>query len=339
MKYICGCLLLTFLTGFCNNLYAQTTAAAIRGKIVTENQLPAEYAAVLLLKFQDSSIIHSVVVGRNGLFQFNNLTPGDYLLLASKIGYNKLNAGPFHITANQILVVNDLVLKAGSKQLAEVSISSSRPDVEVKPGKVILNVNNSLMAAGNSVFEILRQSPGVRVDNSNNINISGRQSALITIDGKPIGLTGDDLAGILKGMPSNMIDRIELITAGSAKYDASGGGIINIVLKKGKNAGSNVTVIGTAGYGKYYKSNAGIVFNNRAEKFNIFGSYNFSDDKTFRNINTDRIINFNNLLSDYHTDYNNIEKSYNNTFSIGTDYFISPNQTVGFLVNGTSKDG
>ena len=152
MKFIIRCLLSTILTGFNSYLYAQTTAASIRGEIITENQLPAEYSTILLLKFQDSSIVNSVVVGRNGLFQFNNVTPGDYLLLVSKIGYEKLKAGPFHVTTNKTMVVNDLVLKAGAKQLAEVSILSNRPDVEVKPGKVILNVGNSLMAAGNSVL-------------------------------------------------------------------------------------------------------------------------------------------------------------------------------------------
>ena len=111
---------------------------------------------------------------------------------------------------------------------------------------------------------------------NNNISIIGRQSALITIDGKSTNLTGDDLASVLKGIQSNTIDYIELITGGSAKYDASGGGVINIVLRKGKNNGANASVTGTAEtYGKYYKSNAGVVFNDRTDKFNIFGNYNY----------------------------------------------------------------
>ena len=135
-----------------------------------------------------------------------------------------------------------------------------------------------------------------------------------------------------------MIDRIELITSGSAKYDASGGGIINIILKKGQNTGANATVTATGGYGKYYKGSTGIVFNDRTDKFNIFGNYNYSANKTFHDFTTDRGINFNNAFSEYNVDYNSVQKNYNNTFGFGADYFISPGQTIGFLVNGSITD-
>ena len=139
-------------------------------------------------------------------------------------------------------------------------------------------------------------------------------------------------------MQANTIEKIELVTAGSAKYDAAGGGVINIVLKKGKNLGFNATVTGTAGYGKYYKALGGVVFNNRTEKFNVFGSFNTLNNKAFHDFMTDRVINYNNVISDYHVDYNGLLNNHSNSFSFGTDYFLSSKQTLGFLVNGDFRN-
>lgn len=337
MKFLVGCLFSAFLVCLFTNSHAQVLTSSIQGKVLTESTLPSEGSTIILLKYKDSSIVSSTVTDKNGLFQFEGIQPDSYLLLVTAVGYNKSYTGPYRVAAGQTFIAADIKLKPSATQLKEVSVVSNRPDVEVKPGKIILNVQNSLLAEGNSAYDILRQSPGVRVDNSNNISIVGRQSALITIDGKPTSLTGDDLIGILKGMQSSTIDRIELITSGSAKYDASGGGIIDIVLKKGQNTGTNATVTGTAGYGKYYKSNAGIVFNDRTDKFNIFGNFTFTDNKTFHNFVTDRSINYNNIISDYNVDYNSVQKGNNNNFSIGTDFYLSPTQTIGFLVNGSIR--
>ncbi|WP_431199798.1 outer membrane beta-barrel family protein [Mucilaginibacter sp. P19] len=89
-----------------------------------------------------------------------------------------------------------------------------------------------------------------------------------------------------------------------------------------------------AGYGKYYKSTAGIVFNNRTSKLNIFGNYTYDNNKGTRTITTNRNITYNETLSNYDVDYNNIQKTTNHNFKIGADYTINPKQTIGFLVSG-----
>jgi hypothetical protein len=339
MKVLIVCLFSAFLAGLNVNLYAQIKPSAIYGKVLTDKRLPADAATIVLLKYSDSSIVSSTITANNGVFQFTGVPPDNYLLLVRAVGFNKSYSGPYLVKTGQTVNAPDIILSPGAQQLKEVSVISSKPEIEVQPGKVILNIQNSLLAEGNSAFDILRQSPGVHVDNSNNISITGRQSALITIDGKPTNLSGDDLVSILRTMQSNTIDRIELITSGSAKYDASGGGIINIVMKKGQNTGVNGAISSGVGYGKYGKSSAGIVFNDRTDKFNIFGNYNYSYNKTFHDFTTDRVIGYNNILSDYNTDYNSIQNIYNNVFSLGTDFFISPNSTIGFLVNGSITDG
>lgn len=337
MKVKVGCLLSAFLAVLFCNVYGQATTCSIQGKIITETKSQAEAATVILLKSRDSSIVSSTIAAKNGIFRFGSVPPDSYLLLVTAVGYSKLYSGPYNVESNQNLKVGELTIKASSNQLKEVTVLSTRPEVEVKPGKITLNIPNSLTADGSSALEILRQSPGVRVDNNSNINIIGRQSALITIDGKTLNLSGDDLAAYLRSIQSNMIDRIELITAGSSKYDASAGGIVNIVLRKGNNIGANGTVTATGGYGKYYKSVLGATFNDRTDKFNVFGSFSHVADKTFHDFTNDRIINFDGLSSNYHVDYNGIQKSKNNNFRVGADFFIAPKQTIGFLIDGFSR--
>lgn len=335
MRLLIGCLFSAFLACLFSTSHAQVAEAVLEGRIVTENGTPADASTVVLLKSRDSSIVTSAIADNTGIFHFADLQAGSYLLLISKAGYKKMYAGPYNTVSGETFITPRIVLKQLVQSLSEVSVVSNRPDIEARPGKLILNVQNNLSAQGNSAFDILRQSPGVRVDNSNNINIIGRQSALITIDDKPVNLSGEDLVAVLRGIQASTIDRIELVTGGSAKYDASAGGIINIVLKKGKNNGFNGSFTGVAGYGKYHKSNAGIVFNARTNKFNIFGNYSYSDNKNVHNITTDRNINFNDTLSNYHTDYNSLQAIHVNTFGLGTDFYLSKTQTIGFFVNGS----
>jgi outer membrane receptor protein involved in Fe transport len=337
MRLLIGCFFSAFLACLFFASNAQVLPAVLEGKIKAENGSPADAATVVLLKSQDSSIVTSAVADGKGAFHFAGLPAGGYILLISKAGYQKIYAGPYSVKTGQAFTAQ-ITLKQLVQNLNEVSVTSTRPDIEAQPGKLIINVQNNLLAQGNSAYDILRQSPGVRVDNSNNISVIGRQNALILINGKPTNLSGEDLAGMLRGMQANTIDRIELITGGSAKYDASGGGIVNIILKKGQNTGFNGTFTAAAGYGKYYTGNTGIVFNDRTDKFNIFGHYNYSADKTFHDFTNDRIINFDNITSGYNTNYNSVQKHNVNAFGIGMDYYLSRTQTIGFLVNGFITD-
>lgn len=337
MKVLVGSTCFAFMVCFCCNLYAQIAPSAIKGKILTETRTSAEGVTVVLLKYRDSTIVNSTITTKSGLYQFTGIPPDSYLLLVSNIGYSTFYTGPYQLVSGQSTNVPDIKLNASTNLLKEVSVVSSRPVIEVKPGKIILNIQGSTLSAGKSAFDILKDSPGVRVDNNNNISVVGRQNAMITIDGKPTNLTGDDLVGILRGMQSGTIDYIELITSGSAKYDASAGGIVNIVMKKGKNNGTNGSLNAMAGFGKYYKSSTGIAINSRNDQFNIFGNFDYSDNKSFHDFTLNRLINYNNVLSDYHIDYNSVSKINNAAFRLGADYFISANHTIGILIDGSSR--
>ncbi|MCQ6958183.1 outer membrane beta-barrel protein [Mucilaginibacter aquariorum] len=334
MRVKFGCFFIAFLTSLFSFCYAQTGSSIIRGNVLIQNNQAAEAATVVLLNLPDSSVVMSALVNYKGAYQFLNVPAGAYTILATRLGYKKAYSPAHTVKTGQTIIIPNIQLTAINNELKEVSIVAKTPYVEVRPGKTIINPAASIIADGQSVLDILRQSPGVRVDNGDNISVSGRQGALILIDGKVTNLSGADLAALLKSTQGSNVDRMEIITGGSPKYDAAAGGIVNIVMKKGKNVGTNGTYTASAGYGKYYKANTGIAFNNRTDHYNIFGSYNLSAYKTFKNFDTDRKITYQGVQSNYNTMYRSVYDNLTNNFRLGTDFFPSPGQTIGFLVSG-----
>jgi len=335
MKFFFGCLLSALLLGTYSYSHAQTGMSLITGKILTEKHIPAEDATVTLLSIPDSAVVKTTTSGQTGVFKFDNIVPGIYLLAIHKIGYSKYYTGQYHLLAGKATFIAELTLSPVSQQLGEVSITAKKDYIQVQPDKTVLNVDRSILSAGNSVLDILTTAPGVRV-RDNSILFKGGQKALIAINGKPVGnLTDDQLADLLKSYQSNMISQIELIANPSAKYDATGGGgVINIILKKSKDLGFRASIVESAAYGQDYKFSSGINLNYRTDKFNFFGSYSFADNKLPRLLDIDRNIYDDNQLTNIGVDYNSTSYTKTNNYNAGVDYSITPKQTVGALFYG-----
>ncbi|RFZ85867.1 TonB-dependent receptor [Mucilaginibacter terrenus] len=332
MRLFLYCLFLTLTLTVSANSYGQSPSANINGLIYLPKNVPAVGSTAVLLKAADSSIVMSALADGRGQYWFPAVSQGRYLVLASNVGYAKAYSNVFTVSTDNI-TADPVYLLPLSTSLKEVVVTAKRPLVEVRPGKTIINPQASITADGKNVLDIMAQSPGVRVDHNDNISISGRQSALVLIDGKTTNMTGTDLASLLRGMPGSNVERIELLS-GSPKYDASAGGVINIVLKKGKNIGTNGTVNLSAGYGRYYKSAGGITFNNRTKNVNIFGSYGAIAEKRFKRFTNDRNINDNGTISSYNLDYNSIQEFVTHNFRLGADVSLSANHSIGAFVSG-----
>jgi iron complex outermembrane receptor protein len=329
-----GCLLLAMVAGIYSFCYAQNTSSVLRGNIFLQNKVAADLATVILLNQADSSIVTSALVDSKGAFEFQSVRPGGYLLLAYRLGYSKAYSPAYKVAAGQTVSIQNIYLQALSTELKEVAVVAKKPFVEVRPGKTIINPAASITADGKNVLDILSQSPGVKVSNNDDISISGRQNALILIDGKSTSMTGADLAALLRSTQGSNVDRIELLTGGSARYDASAGGVVNIVLRKGKNIGTNGTISLTAGYGKYYKGVAGFTFNSRSKYVNVFGLYNVNLNKTYRGFYSDRNINEGSLRSNYYLNYYGQQETINHNYRLGADFSLSANHTLGVQVYG-----
>jgi hypothetical protein len=173
----------------------------------------------------------------------------------------------------------DIILKPLGKELAAVTVNSSRPLIERKADRMVLNVENTISAIGSDAFELLKKAPGVRVGNSS-VSIAGKNTVSIMVDDRLLQLGGEELEAMLRTIKADNISKIEVITTPPAKYDAEGNtGIINIVTAKRKREGLN----GNVGLSYTQRVRGGVrttlAFNYRKNKLNVFGNGFLSGNK------------------------------------------------------------
>ncbi len=333
MKHSLFLLLLSAVTAFSQPL----TTGKITGQISDNAQKVVEFANVTLHRAADSSLAKGVLSTERGLFEFENITEGRYFVRVSQLGYQSFKSPYFQVTAeNPTIKLAAIQLEESSKTLSEVNVRASKPFIERQLDKIVVNVENSLVSTGASAIEVLERSPNVAVDQDGKLSLKGKQGVIVMIDGKPSQLSGDDLSNFLKGLPSNSIEKIEIITNPSSKYDAAGNaGIINIRLKKDQKLGMNGTANLSYGQGQYEKINGGLSLNYRNKKWNYFGNYNYAYRKQFGNLTLYRKFKTDGLLqSVYDQDTYTIFSFKTHTARAGADYYLSKKTTVGVLLNG-----
>jgi iron complex outermembrane recepter protein len=287
-------------------------------------------ASVSLKKTADSSIVKLAVTGNAGDYKFPDIPAGRYFINTSFVGFSTNNSPSFDHPGNATTAPAIVLFKLNG-DLKAVTVTATRPIVEVKADKTVLNVEGTINAVGQDALELLKKSPGVLVDRDDNISLSGKNGVQVYIDGKPSPLSGKDLADYLRTLQSSSIESIEIITNPSARYDAAGNaGVINIRLKRNKSFGTNGSV--NAGYGIsiHPRYNGGFSLNHRNTRVNIFGnySYNRTVNENFMNlhrIQLDTVFNQRNIMT---------WKGNSHNIKAGVDYFINSKQTIGMMMNG-----
>ena len=311
-----------------------SSAQTITGLVKGGNGEKMESISVILLKANDSSLVKGAITNNNGKYEFSKIVPGNYFISASAIGFIKTNTTIFYFKGDNYSA-EPVLLKKSASDLKEVIVTTTKPLIEVKADKLIFNVEGSINATGLSALELLQKSPGVQVDQDDNVLIEGKQGVKIYIDGKPSPLAGRDLASVLKGMQSSDIEAIEIITNPSAKYDAAGNvGIINIRLKKNKKLGTNGNIAIMAGEGITPKIDLSTSLNYRNKKWNVFGNFSYGQGIWHNSEGNYRILN----TTAYNTSITNerIDKYLN--FKTGADYFINSKNSIGIVVNGSNSN-
>jgi hypothetical protein len=302
----------------------------ITGKVLDDQQQAVDYANILLLNPLDSSLVKGTLSDSSGYFIFEKVAPAEYLISVSFIGYNDYFTEVMNV--NQDVELPSFRLSTNNAQLDEVVVKAKKPFIELKADKIVMNVDASPVAAGNNALELLMKSPGVNVDQDENISLKGKQGVLILIDGKNTYLSNEELVKMLESMPANSIESIEIIHSPSSKYDAQGNaGVINIRLKKNENLGLNGNVGAGFGYGETPKGDASLNLNYRQEKFNVFGNLSYRHHERNQLLDIDRNIPFEGMLTIF--DQDNKRHSYSDRFyfKTGADYYLSDKTTVGVL--------
>ena len=321
----------------CKSAAGQTV---INGRIQENSGKPFPFANVLLLSAQDSALVKGMLSGENGLYQFENIKPGSYLVSTSAVGYKQTYTKSFLIEAGKpALQLHALVLEGSSRELQEVAVMAAKPLLEQHLDRLVVNVQNSITAAGGTGLDILERSPGISVNRQNNtISMSGKTGVVVMVNGKVTRLPMQAVIQMLSGMQASNIEKIELITTPSARYDAEGNaGMINIITTTNTEVGTNGTYSATLGHGWYEKAAASANLNHRTAKLNLFGDGSYAYDHFMFKANNNRRFNNQNQFTEtstiskrytYATDYNG---------RFGFDYTISAKTTVGGIVSGWSN--
>jgi hypothetical protein len=321
-----GLFLISFLAA------APGFAQQISGSVKDQESKALAGSTISLLNAKDSSVVKLALSNNEGRFSFSGMKAGHYLVSASHIGFKPGYSTSFEYSGSSQTNVPAMQLSKLASELKGVTVSSKKPMVEVKADRTVLNVEGTINATGSDALELLRKSPGVTVDKDDNLSLSGKNGVQVYIDGKPSPLTGTDLSNYLRSLPSAQIESIELITNPSAKYEAAGNaGIINIRLKKNKTMGFNGSVNAGWNIATYPKYNGGGAINYRYKKLNVFGNYNYTNNKNESHMNLYRTTSADSSFDQKTLMLNKMEA---HNFKAGVDYYADSKNTIGVMVNG-----
>lgn len=302
-----------------------SSLASISGKVVDENKEAVAFANVALYASIDSGLVKGEVTDIDGNFIIR-AEPADYYIKVTFLSYqSKIKAG-ISLKSND-LELGNITLSSSSQNLDEVEIIAERSQMELKLDKRVFNVEKDLSNAGANAAEILDNIPSVQVDVEGNISLRGSQNVRVLIDGKMSSITGTSTADVLRQFSGDMIEKVEVITNPSARYDAEGEvGIINIVLKKEERKGVNGSVQAVAGYPDNYRASFNL--NYRTQKLNLFTSYGANYRKSPGGGNTFQTFDGPDTAYVYESESDRERGGFSNNIRLGSDWFINKKNTI-----------
>jgi outer membrane receptor for ferrienterochelin and colicins len=271
MKSFLSALLIIFSLVFS---FAQNKSKklVITGKIIDiDTKLPIEYATITAFKTETKTIVGGNTTDAQGNFSFE--TPaGTFDVKFEFFGFTPLTKKG--ISVSEDLVLGEIGLAIENKQIEGVVIRAEVTSTEIKLDKKVYTVGKDILVKGGTVADVLDNIPSVAVDVEGNVSLRGNENVRILIDGRPSNAIS--VADALKQLPAESIDKVEVITNPSARYDAEGGaGIVNILLKKGKKGGLNGTIIVNTGYPK--NNGISLNLNTKTDNFNLFSTIGYND--------------------------------------------------------------
>ena len=288
------------------------------------------FATVLLQAAADARTVLSTITDAQGAFRFEAVPAGQYELRVRYLGYKPSAPVAVAVAADHASALPAVLLAADRQLLKGVTVKASRPFIEQRADKLVLNVAASPIAAGGTAYDVLGRAPGV-LESGTGFQLRGK-SVTVLLDGKATNLSGGELKTMLSALPGNSLDQVEIIANPSARYDANGAAIINLITAKSRKFGTNGTATVGVGSGQFGRTNAGLNLNHRTEKLNLYGGLDRLDNKTYSTTSAVRTAENGPRISESGRDE---RQNHNNSARVGLDYQVSANTSLGFLLKGS----
>lgn len=260
--------------------------AGIRGQVLGKQQQPLEFTTVLLRRVNDSTLVSSLLSDEQGRYVFADVAAGRYYVQAKQLGYRDGRSAVVQVVAGELgLRLPPLVLVAAPQELAEVQVTGQRPPIERQIDRMVVHVDKMPATAGGSAYDVIKGAPGVTVTGTDAITMQGKSGVLVLIDDRPVRLTQDALLNMLRNMPAESIESLEVITTPPARYDAEGNaGIINIRTRQRQQLGWNTDLTLRAAQGHHSRYSGGAVAAIKRKAVDLSGSYFAGRTQAFENI-------------------------------------------------------
>lgn len=309
-------------------------AQSIKGKVLNSDNQPLEFVSVRLFSL-DSSVVGGAFSNLDGDYEMENIAVGDYYLKFTIANHEPKEISVSIKDKSTVNIPTVSMNLDAAIDIDEVTASGSLDVLKAGIDKKIYSVEDDISVKGGSVNDVLNNIPSIEIDQDGNISLRGDANVTILIDGRPSALVSGDGQNMLDALPANSIERIEVVTNPSARYDPDGtSGIINIVLKKNKLKGFNGLVSATAATGKQYEGNLALAYRNN--RFNMYTNYSFNYYEGYRNF-------YSNLERDFESDSTTLlnqaregaDLKSSHTLVLGIDYQFDDRNTFGFSATGS----
>jgi len=314
---------LTFFSVFSQK--PQNDQFSITGKIIDSNtKEPLEYATVILNN-QETKQLSGGITDENGNFNIK-INTGTYDISFEFISFKTIKISNKII--NSSINFGTIKLSEDADELDEIVIIAEKSTVEIRLDKRIYNVGKDMTVRGGSASDVLDNVPSVDVDVEGNVSLRGNENVRILIDGKPSALVGLSGTDALRQLPADAIERVEVVTSPSARYDAEGtAGILNIILRKGVATGLNGSLNATIGDPTQYRIASNINF--RTKKVNLFTNLGYRNSSGPGNFLTNLSTFENESINSLRIEDRNFERNRNGyNINVGLEYFLSKESSI-----------
>jgi len=287
------------------------------------------FATVVLQAANDAKNLLSTVTNEQGAFRFGAVPAGKYELQVRYVGYRTAAPVAITVAAARPATLAPVLLAADRKLLGGVTVTAAKPFIEQHADKLVLNVAASPIAAGGTAYDVLGRAPGVLEQNGGFV-LRGK-TATVLLDGKTTNLSGEELKTMLSAMPGNTLDKVEVIANPSARYDANGAAIINIITTKSRKLGTNGVATLGVGTGQYGRYNAGLSLNHRTARLNVYGGLDRLENQVYTSTSAMRRAGGELEIRENGRE---VRHNQNNSAKLGFDYELSKNSSAGIVLKG-----